>query len=267
MKKLTLGKTGLTVSRYCIGTDYKGDVYPRKGGLLLKKAYELGINFWDSADNYGTHCHLKQALKYVPREKIVISTKISSTTRKQAIKDLQKCLEEINTDYIDIILLHGIDSVSEFKNLSTALNYLHEAKQQGLVKAVGLSTHSIEMAKHLLTEPKIEVVLTTVNIKGSNVQDGTQPQMNAQLEKLYKAGKGIIAMKVLGGGSRTTFENPKKAIKYVVDLPLIHSICVGTRDLKQLNFNYKSFNKRNHNTSLKKYINSEPQVLTRAKRV
>jgi len=241
MKKLKLGKTGLIVSRYCIGTDYKGDVFPRKGGLLLKKAFDLGINFWDTADNYGTHSHLKQALKYVPRENVVISTKISSTTRKQAIKDFANCLKEINTDYIDIILLHGIDSISEFKSLSAVLNYLHEAKQQGLIKAVGLSTHTISLAKYLTKEPKIEVILAPINIRGSNINDGTQSQMNAQLKKLYKAGKGIMAMKSLGGLRKTKFKDPKKAIKYVIDLPFIHSLAIGTRDLRQLNFNYKLF--------------------------
>ncbi|MBW2978170.1 aldo/keto reductase [Candidatus Woesearchaeota archaeon] len=241
MKKVKLGKTGLTVSRYCIGTDYKGDIFPRKGGLLLKKAFNLGINFWDTADMYGTHCHIKEALKYVPREKAIIATKIRSTTAKQAEKDLKRCLKEINTKYADIVYLHGIDSVPEFKKLKVVLNYLIKAKQQGLIKAIGLSTHSVELTKHLLKEPKIEVILAPVNFIGNKVKDGTQAQMNALLRKLHKAGRGVVAIKVMGGGKKTPFKDPKKAVKYVLGLPFIHSLCIGTRNLKQLKFNYNLF--------------------------
>ena len=73
---------------------------------LLNTAYDEGINFWDSADQYGTHPHLKEALKYVPREKVTILTKTHATTEDEMKKDLDRFREEIGTDYLDIVLLH-----------------------------------------------------------------------------------------------------------------------------------------------------------------
>ena len=102
-----LGKTGIKVSRLAMGTGTHGfnhrsnqteDLGIKGLADLLYAAYEQGINFWDSADQYGTHPHLKEALKQVPREKIVILTKTKATTADEMKSDLDRFRKELGTD-------------------------------------------------------------------------------------------------------------------------------------------------------------------------
>jgi len=101
---VTLGKTGIKVSRLAMGTGTHGfnrrsnqtDDLGIKGlADLLYAAYEQGINFWDSADQYGTHPHMKEALKHVPREKVVILSKTRATTAEEMKEDLNRFQKEI----------------------------------------------------------------------------------------------------------------------------------------------------------------------------
>ncbi len=112
---VTLGKTGIKVSRLAMGTGTNGynhhsnqteQLGVRGLSDLLHAANEQGINFWDSADQYGTHPHLKQALKGIPREKVVVLTKTHATSADEMRDDLDRFRKEIGTDYLDIVLLH-----------------------------------------------------------------------------------------------------------------------------------------------------------------
>jgi 1-deoxyxylulose-5-phosphate synthase len=113
--KIKLGKTGIQVSRMAIGTGTNGygksSDQSRALGIkgladLLQAGTDLGVVFWDTADQYGTHPHLKEALKHVPREKVVILTKTHATSEQEMKDDLDRFRSELGTDYIDIMLLH-----------------------------------------------------------------------------------------------------------------------------------------------------------------
>src|SRR5574341_999666 len=106
---------GITLSRLAIGTGTNGiggsSNQTRKLGIrgvadLFRAAYDQGINFWDSADQYGTHPHLREALKSIPRDKVVILTKTHASTGKEMRADLDRFRRELNSDYLDILLLH-----------------------------------------------------------------------------------------------------------------------------------------------------------------
>src|SRR5207237_7442321 len=73
---------------------------------LFDAAYDQGVTFWDCADQYGTHPHVREALKRVPREKVTILTKTRSATAKDMRADLDRFRRELGTDYLDILLLH-----------------------------------------------------------------------------------------------------------------------------------------------------------------
>ena len=112
--EVTLGNTGIKVSRLAMGTGTSGyggsSNQSRKLGLkglanLLRTGYDNGIFFWESADQYGTHPHLKEAIKAVDREKVVLLSKTHAKTEDEMKADLDRFRKEIGTDYIDIILL------------------------------------------------------------------------------------------------------------------------------------------------------------------
>ncbi|MER3404627.1 MAG: aldo/keto reductase, partial [Chloroflexota bacterium] len=172
MERVQYGQTQLMVSRLCWGTGLMGklkhNMSPEEAARILRRGYELGVNFWDTAEGYGTHPHVGAALRPLPRQDIVINTKTPARTFEQANQDVRRYLQELGTEYIDSILLHGIETVEELENRWGAMEALWRAKEAGLVHAVGISTHlgTGAIMEACATRPEIEVVLTTVNKDG-----------------------------------------------------------------------------------------------------
>jgi aryl-alcohol dehydrogenase-like predicted oxidoreductase len=139
--RVRLGRTGLTVSTLCFGTGYMtGSV--TAGARLLVKAHELGISFWDTSDDYGTHPHVARALREVGRDKVVVATKTYASTAVGARRAVTRALRELGVDAVDVFLLHAVDSAGELEAKSPALEALSKAKAEGLIRAVGVSSHS-----------------------------------------------------------------------------------------------------------------------------
>jgi aryl-alcohol dehydrogenase-like predicted oxidoreductase len=174
MERIKLGRSGIEVSKLGIGT---GTAHPSghcaqalmdKEGLagLLIFAFERGINFWDTAFQYGTYSHIREALKHVKRSDVVISTKLITSNKKDTIRDFNTSLKELNVDYLDVCLLHGVRTEYELKRSFNALNTLLEFKRQGKVRAVGLSSHGLSALKAVLKIPEIDLVWTRINFAG-----------------------------------------------------------------------------------------------------
>ena len=114
--RVTLGPRQIEVSRMAMGTGTNGSNgssnQTRKLGYhgvaeLLRAGFDQGITFWDSADQYGSHTYIREALKTVPREKIVILTKTNTTTAAAMKADIDRYRRELGVDYIDVLLLHA----------------------------------------------------------------------------------------------------------------------------------------------------------------
>ena len=114
---VTLGKTGIKLSRLAQGTGtigYQGSSnQTRKLGIsgladLLRAGVDQGLTFWDCADGYGSHPHVREALKSVKREHVVIMTKSGATSESEMREHIDRFRRELNTDYIDILLLHAV---------------------------------------------------------------------------------------------------------------------------------------------------------------
>jgi len=241
LRKVKFGRTGLEVSRLCVGTDYR-DFYGNAdlGGALLRRAYELGLNFWDTADDYGAHPGIREALKSLDRSKIVIATKTYGKEERDVEESIERSLQEMETPYIDIFMLHAVDSIQEFKSRSGALRAILEAKEKGLIRAVGLSTHSAQMTWELAEIPEIEVVLTVLNKAGLRM-NGSLKEMKRATRRIYEAGKGVYLMKVLARGKLA--DNTESALKYVYKLPYVHSVSIGMKSLNELETNVRIVNK------------------------
>ena len=118
IQRTELGRTGLKVSRLAIGTGTHGwsgsSDQTKKGSRwlvdLFNEAYTKGINFWDLADQYGSHRFAREALRSLKRETIVINTKTTARDYKECQSDLKRFHRELGTDTIDIVLLHGKSS-------------------------------------------------------------------------------------------------------------------------------------------------------------
>lgn len=234
---ILLGNTGLRVSRLSFGTVFMGpqgdQMSPEQGSALLLHAFEQGVHFWDTSDDYGTHEHVAQTLRQIPRNQVVICSKTESED-----KPIENILEELKTDYLDILLVHGYDS-TETDATKEVLQSWQQYKASGKVRALGLSTHSAMVADLVGKWPEVEVLMLPINPTGYCLPDltveGGIQRMMASAEKAFSLGKGIVAMKVMGCG--TLADDPEAAISFVARLPYVHSLCIGMRSSAEIDQN------------------------------
>jgi aryl-alcohol dehydrogenase-like predicted oxidoreductase len=221
-----LGGTGLRVSTLCFGTGYlSGSV--SAGARLLAQAYDLGVTFWDTSDDYGTHPHVTRALSEVGRDRVVVATKTYASTAVGARRSITRALRELRTDTVDIFLLHAVDSRGELESKLPALEALSKGKVEGLVRAVGVSSHSREVLTRLLDLPEVDVVLVVVNETGVWMKDASPAEMTEAVRRLYRSGRGVYGMKALGSGQVTGEAAVASALGYAFRYPYAHAICVG----------------------------------------
>jgi len=200
-------------------------------GELLHSAYDQGIFFWDSADQYGTHPHLKEALKYVPREKVVILTKTHATTEEEMKADLDRFRQEIGTDYLDIVLLHFMtkDNWPELK--TGAMNMLSQAREDGIVRAHGVSCHTLGALKAAAATDWVQVDLARINPYGSRM-DAEVPVVVDVLKDMKKKGKSIIGMKLFGAGELT--DKLDECLQYTLGQDFVDCFTIGQEDRSQM---------------------------------
>jgi aryl-alcohol dehydrogenase-like predicted oxidoreductase len=254
MQKVVLGKTELCVSKLALGTGTNGwshsSAQTRKGPDWLvghlRRGYELGVNFWDLADNYGSHAYARRALQSLKRDEIVINTKTTAQTEQNCRDAVSRFLEELGTDYLDILLLHGKRYDDWNVKDRPAMKVLSEAKNKGLVKAVGISCHGLDALKVAAIEPWVDVILVRLNYAGTRM-DASIDQVLPVLETARGNGKGVYAMKVLGCGPLTS--DPEKAIRYILNLDCIHAMTIGHTEDVQLEQNVAIIERLSGNSS------------------
>ncbi len=237
---VSLGKTGIKVSRLAMGTGTHGvnrrSNQTEKLGVkgladLLQAAFDKGINFWDSADQYGTHPHLKEALKHVSREKVVILTKTHAESADEMKEDLERFKKEIGTDYIDIILLHLMTSPDWPNEMKGAMEVLAKAREDGIIRAHGVSCHTLKALQAASNSDWVQVDLARINPEGAQM-DADVPTVEKVLKKMHSQGKGIIGMKILGGGRLRN--QPDKCLKYVLGLDFVDAFTIGQENQDEM---------------------------------
>ncbi len=244
MNYITFGNTGLRVSRLAIGTGTNG--WARRSaqtalgldGLanLLRRAYDMGVNFWDTADQYGSHPHAARALQGLPREQVVIATKTMARKGPDIVKDLARFRKELNTDVLDVVLLHALSDANWPTKCVGAMEALSRAKEAGIVRAVGFSCHGLGALRAAVETPWVDVVLARINYAGENM-DAKPADVVPVIEKLYAAGKAVYGMKVLGCGALKG--NARAAIEYVLRLGTVHAFTIGMTSAAQLEQNVR----------------------------
>ena len=188
---VNLGKSGLRVSKLGFGEVDFGEkdpfhLGPKEGWRILTEAYKLGVNFWDSSDDYDTHPLGASALKLLPRKDVVISYKTSAKNGREANRSLKSFLKELNTDYIDIFLLHCVQS-DWMKGRSRMLKELDALKATGTVRAIGLSTHSVSVVREAALIEEVNVILTiccrqALRLSTNTFQSKTEPSRKCTLQ-------------------------------------------------------------------------------------
>src|SRR5258708_12451955 len=218
--EVVLGQTGIRTSRLAMGTGTVGfgggSNQTRLGtspftNLLLNGFHENGLRFFDSADSYGSHPYVAAALKQLPRDKVTVLTKTDTRDPAGVRADLDRFRKELGVDYIDIVLIHCVTEADWTTRYRGVMDVLSEAKQKGIIRAHGVSCHSIGALRAAAASPWVEVDLVRLNPIGSHM-DADPDTVISVIKQMRTQGKGIVGMKILGQGDLRN--RPSEAIRY-----------------------------------------------------
>ncbi len=227
--KKTLGRSGIEVTELCRGTLIRGhlqaNMAPEEGAKTVRRALELGINFIDTAKTYKTHSHVRLGIKGF--KDVVIATKSPSKSAREMREDVETCLRELERETIDVFDLHFVRNKKDMREREGALDTLVKCRQEGKIRCIGLSSHGIEGTRCSLDYDEIDVVFPIMNMKGLGITDGTLEEMHALINDIRSTGRGLYAMKPLGGGH--LINDIPAAIEYLKSLELFDSISVGLK--------------------------------------
>ncbi|MDR1408050.1 MAG: aldo/keto reductase [Tannerella sp.] len=245
--KVKFGNTGLTVSRIAMGTgthgSNKASDQTRLGMdqfvKLAHHAYEKGIRFYDMADGYGSQPYVGEAIKTLPRENITLLSKMwtnedGSERNEPVSRIIDRFRQEVGTDYFDILLMHCMMDGNWTNNRKHYMDGLSKAKQDGIVKAVGVSCHNWEALVQAAESPWVDVILARINPFGT-LMDNTPDAVKEVLGKARRNGKGIIAMKVFGEGKHVTDREREQSLKFIVEESNVHCMTLGMPAEAQIN--------------------------------
>lgn len=232
MRKNILGNTGLEVTPVGFGVLTIGktqlNMSVEDGSAVLKYALECGLNFLDTAQYYDTYHYIKHALKGTNFDPVITSKCLdpSYSQMKYAIEQARKGLDR---DVIDIFLLHEVRNDPDWDDRKGAWEYLQEAKAKGIVKAIGISTHHVDVAQKAADIQELDVLFPLINFKSLGIRNGnesgTKDEMAAAIKKNSDNGKGVFTMKVFGGGNLTG--HYIEALDYVTALSGVSSMMIG----------------------------------------
>ncbi|MEA3364066.1 MAG: aldo/keto reductase [Candidatus Hydrogenedentes bacterium] len=235
----TLGNTGLKSSYLGMGTGVRGrgrgitDQIMKLSGeeyvALLEHAYQQGIRYFDLADQYGSHNYMRVAMsRSIERDKIMLLTKIPSREANVVKSDLERIRKELATDCIDVVLIHCLGGHEKDwpDTLKATMDVYAEAKAKGWIRAHGVSCHNLEALARVADEPWADVVLARIN-PFSRRMDGPTEQVVPVLEKIHKAGKGVLGMKILGEGDPEVVAKMDESLRFVGELGSVDAMTIG----------------------------------------
>jgi len=244
MKKCSLGKTGIMVTELCFGAlpigPLQANISVEKGAKLIRAALEKGINFIDTAEGYKTYPHIKKALEGY-NEELIIATKSGAKTYQEMEQSIKDALVSLDRNYIDIFLLHAARvTPSVFEERAGALQCLQDYKAKGVLRAIGISTHAVEVVRRAAEIKEMDIIFPVINKLGIGIVGGSVEDMIKAISEAHKAGKGLYAMKALGGGH--LIDQLEEAFNFVRNIKGISSLAVGMVSLEELELNLKIFN-------------------------
>ena len=237
---VVLGRTGIRTSRLAMGTGTIGG-----GGesnqthlgtspfvtLLLDGYHENGLRFFDTADSYGSHPYVAAAIKQLPRDKVTVLTKTDHRDPKEVRQDLDRFRRELGTDYIDIVLIHCTTEGDWTTRYRGVMDVLSEAKQKGIIRAHGVSCHSIQALRAAAAASDwVDIDLVRLNPVGAHM-DADADTVISVVKQMRKAGTGIIGMKILGQGAMR--DRPSDAVRFALGSGVLDAFTIGAESRRE----------------------------------
>ena len=240
--EVVLGRTGIRTSRLAMGTGTIGgggeSNQTRMGTnpfvkLMANGYHENGLRFFDTADSYGSHPYVKAAIKELPRDKVVVMTKSDHRDPKVMRADLDRFRRELGIDYIDIVLIHCVTEDDWTTRYRGVMDVLSDAKQKGIIRAHGVSCHSIEALRGAAAASDwVDIDLVRLNLVGAHM-DADAETVIGVVKQMRKAGTGIVGMKILGQGAMR--DRPSEAVRFALGSGVLDAFTIGAESQQEQN--------------------------------
>ncbi len=200
MKYRKLGSTGMMVSQVGFGGIPIMGVSEKQAIKVLRRAFDLGVNFVDTHRGYGdSEIKIGKALGDV-REQYYLATKISLHSRREAQKSLKQSLKRLQTDYIDLLFIKNLDSdevMARAMGRNGSLRVAREAQKAGIVRHIGLTSHDEKTAYKCLRSGEYEAIMFPYNILNTAAEKRILPLCK-------RRNIGFVCMKPVAGGLLTS---------------------------------------------------------------
>jgi len=244
--QVTLGKTGIKLSRLGIGTGVnsgRDQVGAGKQAFInmIHHAYDQGITYIDCAQRYETFEWIGDAIKGLPREKLFIQSKVPGKPDDVlATIDLHR--KTFNTDYIDSLLIHCMTQDGWTDDWKRVMEGFDQAKEKKWIRAKGVSCHTLAALRNAVDSDWTEVHLVRVNPEGRYMDAGREvwgqaAQINPvldQIKAMHAKGHGVIGMKIFGNGDFRNPDEREKSIRFAMSKPEINAIVIGFTSPEQI---------------------------------
>ncbi len=247
--QMTLGSTGVKLSRLGFGTGSKGGSVQRALGQdgftrLLRYAYDQGITYIDTAQSYRTHEMVGEAIKGLPREKLFIQSKMPGLP-ENPLELLDRYRKELGVEYIDSLLVHCMVQDDWDESHKRILDALQEAKDKQIIRAHGISCHSLPALKRSVEIDWVDVHLVRINPQGVMLDTPEQtwnaesnvshlPPVMEQVKLMREKKRGVIGMKLIGEGTFVDPEDREKAIRFVMQSNVTDAVVIGFKNTAEI---------------------------------
>lgn len=250
LQTIKLGKSGIETTLLGIGTgvhagnrtSFLTKQEKQKSIELLQHAYNKGIRNFDCADTYGTHGLMAEALQNMEREKLTITSKIwvrgggiPEKERPDANIVVDRFRKELNTDYIDLVQIHCMVDENWTESQKKQMDILDDLKAKGIIRAHGVSVHSLDAMKEALKSSWVDVIHVRINPYGIAMDKPEPEEVVEVIQQLHESGKGVIGMKLVGDGKlRNDSKKIDDSLRFVLGLGTVDMMIVGFEEKEQI---------------------------------
>ncbi len=248
--QVNLGKTGIKLSRLGFGTgsaNGHSQVAMGKDGFndLIHYAYDQGVTYIDTAQQYATFDWIAGAIKGLPREKLFIQSKVPGKP-DDVLAAIDHHRKVFNTDYVDSLLIHCMIKDQWTDDWKRIMDGFNEAKEKKWIRAKGVSCHSLPALRSATASDWAEVHLVRVNPQGVRMDGMAEEVWNndnpthevapvmAEIKTMHAKGKGVIGMKIIGNGQFVTAEDREKSVRFAMACKEIDAVVIGFTSKEQV---------------------------------
>jgi aryl-alcohol dehydrogenase-like predicted oxidoreductase len=245
---VTLGRSGIKVTRLGFGTGtFSGRVQHELGqeefNRLVRHAYDSGVRFFETAQSYGgMHQMLGIALKGLPRDSYRLMTKMTMRPDTDATAMIEKFRTDLQTEYIDILLLHYMHNPTWATALERQQDQFSEARSKKAILAKGASVHGLPTLRTFPGNKWLDIAMIRMNHKGTKMDAedfgtnglGDVDEVVRHTKQVHSEGMGVISMKLVGEGQFTSREDRQKSLRFAMGLGAVDTVTIGYKTTAEI---------------------------------